>query len=190
MSKYVKVKKLKGISRYGYYAKRIRAQLRELERKAPDSVALERYKGQFPTVPEIKAKGMSDKQIRLLMREAKKVLDKGLVSLRSIKRGMAQAIETIHDMGITSVNEDNFNQFFKWVDDMRAKDLGQLYSSTQMIKAVQRMVNKGFTDEQIQQNINNWAESNIKRDKEGRIDETHRPKLYSRKYSDDYFRDR
>lgn len=187
MSKYTKVKNLKGLSRYGYYAKRIRSQMRELEKKYPDSVALERYKGQFPTVPEIKEKGMTQKQVNLLMREAKRVLDKGLVSLRSVKRGMAQALETIHDMGITSINEQNFNKFFKWVDDMRAKDLGQLYSSTQMIKAVQNMYNKGFTDEQIQQNINNWAESNIKRDKEGRIDESHRPRLYSRKYGNEYF---
>ena len=187
MSKYTKVSSLKGISRYGYYAKRVRAQLRELEQRAPDSVALERYKGQFPTVPEIREKGLTAQQVGLLTKEAKRVLEKGLVSLRSIKRGMAQAIETINEMGIKSVNEQNFNDFFRWVDDMRAKDLGQLYSSTQMIKAVQNMYKKGYTDEQIQQNINNWAESNIKRDAEGRIDESHRPRLYSRKYSNEYF---
>ena len=187
MSKYTKVKDLRGISRYGYYAKRVRAQLRELEQKAPDSVALERYRGQFPSVPEIREKGLTAKQVSLLAKEAKRVLDKGLVSLRSVKRGMAQAIETINQMGITSVNESNFNDFFRWVDDMRAKDLGALYSSTQMIKAVQNMYRKGYTDAQIQQNINNWAESNIKRDATGRIDESHHPRLYSRKYSDEYF---
>ena len=70
----------------------------------------------------------------------------------------------------------------RFLDDARAKGLGALYSSTQLIEAIQEAKQKGLTKAQIKKNIERWAK-NVDRDKEGKIVEVVTPKkLKVRRY--------
>ena len=71
----------------------------------------------------------------------------------------------------------------RFLDDARAKGLGALYSSTQLIDKIKEMKDRRLTKTQILKNIDRWSRQNVKRDKEGKVIEQIKPKkLYIRKY--------
>lgn len=145
----------------------INEQIRELEEADPDSVALERWKGYFHKEPLNKE--LDSKTLTAEIRQAKYVLESGQLSLESIERSIANAIETLHkDLKIDYINRKNFNSFMRFLDDARARGLGSIYSSEQLIKAVNEAKRKGLTKAQVEANIDRWAKKVVKFDSEGK----------------------
>ena len=96
---------------------------------------------------------------------------------------MSLALDTLHREGYDYINRRNFNSFMRFLDDARAKGLGALYSSTQLIDKIKEMKDRRLTKTQILKNIDRWSKQNVKRDKEGKVIEQIKPKkLYIRKY--------
>ncbi len=96
---------------------------------------------------------------------------------------MSLALDTLHREGYDYINRRNFNSFMRFLDDARAKGLGALYSSTQLIDKIKEMKDRRLTKTQILKNIDRWSRQNVKRDKEGKVIEQIKPKkLYIRKY--------
>lgn len=96
---------------------------------------------------------------------------------------MSLALDTLHREGYDYINRRNFNSFMRFLDDARAKGLGALYSSTQLIDKIKEMKDRRLTKSQILKNIDRWSRQNVKRDKEGKVIEQIKPKkLYIRKY--------
>ena len=56
----------------------------------------------------------------------------------------------------------------RFLDDARARGLGSIYSSEQLIKAVNEAKRKGLTKAQVEANIERWAKKVVKFDSEGK----------------------
>ena len=70
---------------------------------------------------------------------------------------MSLALDTLHREGYDYINRRNFNSFMRFLDDARAKGLGALYSSTQLIDKIHEMKRRGLTKKQILTNISRWS---------------------------------
>lgn len=167
------------LSEYNYYRKMINKNLDKLEKVSPDSVALERWRGYFQEITTAKPNARA---LSKLTKQARDLYKSGQTSIKVVRRSEALAIQTLHEEGYNYINRRNFNSFMRFLDDARAKGLGALYSSTQLIEAIQEAKQKGLTKAQIKKNIERWAK-NVDRDKEGKIVEVVTPKkLKVRKY--------
>jgi hypothetical protein len=158
----------------------INRNLEEIEDKIPDSIALERYKGQFW---EIDDPSYNYNKLRALNKSAKELLRSGQVSVEGQERSMALALKRLHKEGYDYINRRNFNAFMRFLDDARAKGLGALYSSTQLIEKIKEMKDRRLTKGEILANIDRWAKVHVKRNKEGKIIEQVKPKkLYIKRF--------
>ena len=158
--------------------RQINQNLEELERKTPDSIALERYKGEFY---EINDPDYNYNALRRMNKRAKEILKSGVTSVEGQERSMSLALDTLHREGYDYINRRNFNSFMRFLDDARAKGLGALYSSTQLIEKIKEMKDRRLTKKQILSNIDRWSRQNVKRDRDGKVIEQIKPKkLYIR----------
>lgn len=156
------------VTEYNYYAKMINKNLSKLAKEMPESRALERYRGEFEPIT---SDNPNKRMVSKLAKQARDVYKSGVTSLSSERRSVALAIDTLKKSGINYVNKRNFKSFFNFLDDARARGLGALYSSTQMIEAFKEAKKKKLTKKQILANIDYWANKYIKYDEEGLIEE-------------------
>ena len=125
--------KEKILEEFNRNVREINRNLQELEEKTPDSIALERYKGEFF---EINDPNYNYNALRRMNKRAKQLLESGAVSVEGQERSMSLALDTLHREGYDYINRRNFNSFMRFLDDARAKGLGALYSSTQLIDRI------------------------------------------------------
>ena len=156
------------VTEYNYYAKMINKNLSKLTKEMPESRALERYRGEFEPIT---SDNPNKRMVSKLAKQARDVYKSGVTSLSSERRSVALAIDTLKKQGINYVNKRNFKSFFNFLDDARARGLGALYSSTQMIEAFKEAKKKKLTKTQILANIDYWANKYIKYDEDGLIEE-------------------
>ena len=169
---------------YSYLAGRIRRQMRELEARMPDAVSLERYRGEFRPLRELG--NVSDKALKRGIREAKKVLKSGEISLRAQKRAMNTAIKTLNERGYDYINRENFGYFMDFLDDARARGLASIYGYQYLLDTFNRAKKRGLSDAEIRGNIAYWAEQAEKQkamaEKKGiPLDEIEAKRLYIRR---------
>lgn len=157
---------------YNQMVKQINSDLKKLAKIDPESQVLEQYSGYFQTV---KIDNPNYRTILKMRKQARDLLKSGRLSLESHERAKANAIDTLHKEGYTFINRKNFNSFMRFLDDARARGLGSLYSSTQLLTAINEAKKKGLSKADIKKNIQHWSDQ-MKRDKEGRIVEVKRPK--------------
>ena len=152
--------------------------LKILSKHDPDSVSLERYRGYFR-----KARPKATyRELQAQYQQARKVLKTGQLSVEGHERSIANAIESLHRDGYDFINRKNFNSFMRFLDDARARGLGSLYSSEQLLDSINTAKQKGLSEEEITKNINRWA-NEMGTDSSGRVIEVENPKaLKVRRY--------
>ena len=156
---------------YNEAVKEINKQLKALAKADPSSVTLERWRGYFK--PEYNKNPHYD-TMREMKKQATDLLKSGQLSLEGHKRSVANAIETLHREGYGFINKRNFNSFMRFLDDARARGLGSLYSSTQLLDAINTARERGLSDEEIKKNIARWSHQ-LATDKNGRTIEVENP---------------
>ena len=154
------------VKEFNQMAKLINKNLSKLAKEMPESRALERYRGEFQPIT---SKNPNKQVVNKLYKSAKNVLKMGVTDIDSERRSVALAIDTLKRSGIDYVNKRNFKSFFNFLDDARARGLGALYSSTQLIEAFKEAKDKGLSKKEIMANIDYWSNKNIKYDDEGMI---------------------
>lgn len=154
------------VKEFNQMAKLINKNLSKLAKEMPESRALERYRGEFQPIT---SKNPNKQVVNKLYKSAKNVLKMGVTDIDSERRSVALAIDTLKRSGIDYVNKRNFKSFFNFLDDARARGLGALYSSTQLIEAFKEAKDKGLSKKEIMANIDYWSSKNIKYDDEGMI---------------------
>lgn len=143
----------------------INKKLKALAKNDPESITLERYRNVFR---KVSTKKPNFNTIRKMYTSAKNLLESGALSLEAQERSIANAIDTLHREGYEFINRSNFNSFMRFLDDARARGLGSLYSSTQLLETFNEAKKKGLTKAQILKNIERWtAEAN--RDSNGKL---------------------
>lgn len=169
----------KVMNEYNDYVRRINENMDQIEKDQPDSIALERYRGYFR---EIKDKNLDYRTMQRMRKQAREVYESGQTSLDAVERSKELALKTLHEEGYDYINRKNFNSFMRFLDDARAKGLGSLYSSTQLIEKIREAKEKGLTKAEIKANIERWSKQ-IPRDDDGKEIEQIRPKkLTLRRY--------
>lgn len=164
---------------YNLMAKEINRQLKALAKSDPESVTLDRYRKYFRPIT---SKNPDYDTVRKMRKEAKRVLDSGMLSLEGQERSKANALETLHREGYTFINRRNFNSFMRFLDDARARGLGSLYSSEQILTAINEAKQKGLSEEDILKNMDRWSRQ-MNTDADGRVVEVVNPRpLKVRKY--------
>lgn len=69
-----------------------------------------------------------------------------------------QAIESFQRSGYEFVNESNLDELYQFLEDARARHLGSIYGSDQLIETFEKAQKRGLTSEQLLGNIEYWAE--------------------------------
>ena len=156
---------------YNEAVKEINKQLKALAKVDPSSVTLERYRGYFKPVTN---KNPHYETMRQMKKQATDLLKSGQLSIEGHKRSVANAIETLHREGYGFINKRNFNSFMRFLDDARARGLGSLYSSEQLLDAINTAREKGLSEEEIKKNIARWSRQ-LATDKNGRTIEVENP---------------
>ena len=170
--------------RYAYLAGRVRRQMRELEKRMPEAVSMERYRGEFPKLKDMGK--VSESALKLGIKEAEKLLKSGELSLRSQRRSMNTAIKTLNERGYNYVNQQNFGYFMDFLDDARARGLASIYGYQYLLDTFNRAKKRGLSDAEIRGNIAYWAEQADKQkamaEKKGiPLDEIEAKRLYVRR---------
>lgn len=170
--------------RYAYMAGRVRRQMRELEKRMPEAVSLERYRGEFPKLKDLGK--VSESALKLGIKEAEKLLQSGELSLRSQRRSMNTAIKTLNERGYNYVNQQNFGYFMDFLDDARARGLASIYGYQYLLDTFNRAKKRGLSDDEIRGNIAYWAEQADKQkamaERKGiALDEIEAKRLYVRR---------
>lgn len=170
--------------RYSQLAYRVRRRAMELEKRMPEAVSVQRYRGEFRPLKELG--NVSERALKLGIKEAERVLKSGELSLRHQKRSEASAIQTLNERGYNYINKDNFPYFMDFLDDARARGLASIYGYQYLLDTFNRAKKRGLSDDEIRGNIAYWAEQAEKKtalaEKKGiPLDEVEYGKLYVRK---------
>lgn len=141
--------------KYSRVSSRLRSQIRALEQRYPESVALERGGvedwGGLRTLP----KDYSLKDIKMRVKEAEKILESGLYSLQRHRRSYANAAMSLKDEGI-SVSHKNIGAYFRFLDDIRERGLSSLlYNKAPSI--IREAKKRGMSSADLKANIDAWA---------------------------------
>lgn len=68
-------------------------------------------------------------------------------------------LDTLHREGYDYIDEGNIEDFYKFMEDARARGLGAIYGSDRIAQLIQRGMKKGLTRNQIIANMESWAEN-------------------------------
>ena len=153
----------------GQYAKlsyRIRQQIKNLQEKYPESVALERQSIRdwqpLSQLPE----EYTERELKRRVAYAKQVLKSGEVSLQRHRRAYSNAIKTLKSKGIKNINNETIGAFFRFLDDLRARGIAGYKASKVWARYFTEAQRRGLSDKDLQKNMDYWAklfEKNAKR---------------------------
>lgn len=142
---------------YSKVSSRIRSQIRKLEQRYPESVALERGGVEDWQGLRDLPKDYGLKELKRLTKYAKQTLKSGLYSLRTSKRSRAQASRTLSDIGI-KVSQENLRGYFQFLDDLRARGIGSMKGSDWWARMYNRAMKQGMSNDELRKNIEYWAQ--------------------------------
>ena len=143
---------------YARMSAKFRYDLQKLENRAGDVRSVRRYKGEFPSLTAL-GNMVTDQDLKQAMKQMKEIRASGQLSLRTKKRAPASMLDTLHREGYEYIDEGNIEDFYKFMEDARARGLGAIYGSDRIAQLIQRGMKKGLTRNQIIANMESWAEN-------------------------------
>ena len=106
-------------------------------------------------------KELGDLNRQLLAQElssTQKFLASGSSRVREYGQVRQNIIDSFNENGYDFVNESNLDDLYQFLEDARARHLGSMYGSDQLIETWNRAQKRGMTPEQLLGNIEYWAE--------------------------------
>lgn len=143
-------------NRYSRASSRLRAQIKKLEERYPESKALEEGRredwGGLKTLPE----DYTLKELKRLTKYAEKVLESGIYSLQRHRRAYANAQMTLkRDYGL-NLSKEEVSAFLRFRSDMISAGINQVpYNQT--AKVFREAKKKGMTRKDLKKAIKDWA---------------------------------
>lgn len=165
--------------------------LRETARKRLDrlryagyasSDIYKQYKGKFPTLKEMKKKGL---KIEYELSRLARFLENKASTVKGMKESRSKALETLHNSGYTWLNEANLTDFFAFMEEYRAQKLDKLFDSGDAVDLFESLQDKGIEAAKVFDDFESFLE-NTKKVLNMKI-----PKKYSKQGEDavyDYIR--
>ena len=139
-----------------------RQRLAKIEQKfGKNAEVVQRRSGDFQTLKQLGQ--MSRQQLANELSSVQKFLASGSSRVKEYGQVRQNIINSFQENGYEFVNESNLDSLYQFLEDARARHLGSMYGSDQLIETWNRAQKRGMTPEQLLGNIEYWAEPQIKR---------------------------
>ena len=102
---------------------------------------------------------LTRQQVSMELANVQRFLASGSSRVREYGQVRENIIQSFHESGYEFVNQQNLDDLYQFLDDARARHLGSLYGSDQLIETWNRAQKRGLTSEQLLGNIQYWAEN-------------------------------
>ena len=156
---------------YSKLAYKARKRLEAIEKKFGSKAEIvQRRKGDFGTLSSLGK--VNRAQISAELADVRRFLASGSSRVSEYAQVRQNAIESFHRSGYEFVNEKNLDDLYQFLEDARARHIGSIYGSDQLIETFERAQKRGLSSEQLLGNIEYWAENVPKR-----------PTLYASRHS-------
>lgn len=142
---------------YSRMAAKFRYDLKKLEEKKGDVRSVRRYTGEFPSLTAL-GDMVTERDLKQAIKQMKEIRQSGQLSTMTGRRAPASMLDTLHREGYEYITEDNVEEFYKFMEDARARGLGAIYGSGKIAELVERGMKKGLNRSQILANMDHWAE--------------------------------
>ena len=117
---------------------------------------VQRHAGDFGTLSSLGK--INRTQLAQELAAARRFLASGSSRVSEYAKVRQQAIESFQRSGYEFVNESNLDELYQFLEDARARHLGSIYGSDQLIETFEKAQKRGLTSEQLLGNIEYWAE--------------------------------
>ena len=146
---------------YSKTSRRIRQQLKRLTARHPDNTIKDWLSGEFPTLKEIGQ--ISNKGLGMLTERAKRLYESQMLTIPGYEASLVQSAITLNDEGFDWVTPDNVESRWRFIDDMRARGLADIYGYRYFVEVYNRIKSdRSLTSEQLQQTVQDWTEYAMK----------------------------
>ena len=149
---------------YSKLAYKARQRLGAIERTfGSKAEVVQRHSGDFGTLGSLGK--VNRTQLAQELAATRRFLASGSSRVREYAQVRQNAIESFHRSGYDFVNDSNLDDLYQFLEDARARHLGSIYGSDQLVETFERAQKRGLTSEQLLGNIEYWAENAPKKPK-------------------------
>jgi len=117
---------------------------------------VQRRAGDFRPLKELG--DLNRQQLAQELSSTQKFLASGSSRVKEYGQVRQNIIDSFNENGYEFVNESNLDDLYQFLEDARARHLGSMYGSDQLIETWNRAQKRGMTPEQLLGNIEYWAE--------------------------------
>lgn len=117
---------------------------------------VQRRAGDFRPLKELG--NLNRQQLAQELSSTQKFLASGSSRVKEYGQVRQNIIDSFNENGYDFVNESNLDDLYQFLEDARARHLGSMYGSDQLIETWNRAQKRGMTPEQLLGNIEYWAE--------------------------------
>lgn len=117
---------------------------------------VQRRAGDFRPLKELG--DLNRQQLAQELSSTQKFLASGSSRVKEYGQVRQNIIDSFNENGYDFVNESNLDDLYQFLEDARARHLGSMYGSDQLIETWNRAQKRGMTPEQLLGNIEYWAE--------------------------------
>lgn len=117
---------------------------------------VQRRQGDFKPLKQMGE--MTRQQIANELSSVQKFLASGSSRVKEYGQVRQDIVRSFQENGYEFVNESNLDDLYQFMEDARARHLGSMYGSDQLIDTWHRAQKRGMTKEQLLGNIEYWAE--------------------------------
>ena len=141
---------------YSTVSRRLRQQLKRLTAAYPENNLKDWLAGEFPTLKEVGR--ISNKGMSLLLKRARGVYESGLLTVPKYQASLVKSAKTLNEAGYDFVTPDNAESVWKFIDDMRARGLEDIYGYGYFVNIFGRInTDRKLTSEQLKASIEEWT---------------------------------
>lgn len=156
---------------YSKLAYKARQRLGKIEQVyGPRAEVVQRHSGDFKPLTDLGT--VTRTQLAQELARTRRYLASDSSRVREYARARKSAVESFQRAGYEFVTDANLDDLYQFLEDARARHLGSIYGSDQLIEVFERSQKRGMTSEQLLGNIEYWAE-NVPR----------QPRLYAARHS-------
>jgi len=142
---------------YSKYAYTARQRLSAIENKFGSKAEIvQRRAGDFKPLKELGQ--LNRQQLAFEISSVQRFLSSGSSRVSEYAQVRQNTINSFQESGYDFVNESNLDDLYQFLEDARARHLGSIYGSDQLIETWNRAQKRGLTSEQLLGNIEYWAE--------------------------------
>ena len=142
---------------YSKISRRLRQQLKRLTAARPENNLQDWLRGEFPTLKEIGP--ISNKGLSMITGRAKRLYESGLLTIPRYEASLVQSSKTLNELGYDFVTPDNVESMWRFIDEMRARGLADIYGYRYFIDVYNRInEDKKLTSDQLKQTVEDWTE--------------------------------